>query len=370
MSEAFRAGLSDEQDIHTREIEPIPGSMGFVFSGQGLSSRGALYEHATALSTINPSVVARNIGLMADASGLPLFKYIEDKDEYVLGGTHVVQAMIHGFHLAAIELLEPHLSALNHVRITAGHSAGEIAAMVAAEVISPEDSARVMAERGRLMHEASQKTETGLIIPLGFDVRKAEQVVDQTTEMLIYFQDKEMVEENRDLFQAVANSQHVSLDELLNILRNDHFINIALENEPNVNVLGGTKTALNFGREIALRSGARRVLDVDAEGAFHTEAMRPAAGEFGKFFRRITLHRPRFRVALNNGSLADMPYEMIHSHIGRMTRTSEWTKTMGRLNAIERVVKIGPGGQVPGVSEANGIPKDRQTTIVDFLTVS
>lgn len=93
-----------------REREPIPGSLGFVFSGQGLSSREIIYKHADALSKLNPWVVRKNIRLVADASGLPLSRYIQDRDESVLGQTDIVQAMIHGLHLATIELLTPYLS--------------------------------------------------------------------------------------------------------------------------------------------------------------------------------------------------------------------------------------------------------------------
>src|SRR3989344_2172257 len=150
MNEKVRFAFSGDDMFRQalREREPIPGSVGFVFSGQGLSSREVLYKYADALSRIDKAVVSRNIALMENATKLPLSRYIESRDESVLGGTHVVQAMVHGLHLAAIQLLEPHLSEKKNIHITAGHSAGEMAAMVAAGVLTPEDSVRLVAIRG------------------------------------------------------------------------------------------------------------------------------------------------------------------------------------------------------------------------------
>ncbi|MCL5073783.1 MAG: acyltransferase domain-containing protein [Actinobacteria bacterium] len=139
-------------DSYRRESEPIPGSIGYVFSGQGLSPRRILYDHIEALSKVNPSVVRQNIQLMEGVSGLPLSEYVRKSDESVLGGTHVVQAMVHATHLAAIELLGENLSDPKQVSKTAGHSGGEIAAFVAAGILSPRDSAWLMAQRGEAMH--------------------------------------------------------------------------------------------------------------------------------------------------------------------------------------------------------------------------
>ncbi|MDO8658268.1 MAG: acyltransferase domain-containing protein [Candidatus Levybacteria bacterium] len=359
-------------DSRRKETEPVPGSVGYVFSGQGLSPRRILYDHFDALFAINPSVVKRNIQLMEKASGLPLSEYIKKSDEPVLDGTHVVQAMVHTAHLTAIELLGTRLSDPKQFDRTAGHSGGEIAAFVASGVITPEDSAKLIAKRGQAMHKASVNTKSGLIIPFKINRQQTESIVDNTRAVMekyrsMSFPDVMQTDKDRKLLQLAAESEQISLEELWQRLQEDYVISLALVNEPDVNVIGGTETALVFARQIALENGVRRMLKVDAEGGFHTKAMREAANLFGLVFGQVAMQKSRLRVVLNNGiETTDQEY-MRKAHIDRMTRPVNWVNAMKRFANIETVVKIGPGGQVPGITEANGISKERQVDIVNFL---
>src|SRR3989344_2401687 len=198
----------------TKEPEPTPRSIGFVFSGQGLPSRAAMHRHIDNLMSINPDVTRRNIGLMEEASEIPLSRYIVQRNETALGRTDVMQAMIHGAHLTAIELLQPMLSDPKQTRITAGHSAGEIAAQVAAGFLTPEDSARVIAERGRLMHEESIKKPGALFIPLGLSKKEAQDVIEQTKRDLFfahYFLSSSIAKSERwEILQEASKSLGIS----------------------------------------------------------------------------------------------------------------------------------------------------------------
>lgn len=342
-------------DSQRRETEPIPGSIGYVFSGQGLSPRSILYAHLDALSSISPSVVRRNVQLVEEASGLPLSEYIRKRNEQVLGGTDVVQAMVHATHLASIELLGTRLSDPKQVDKTAGHSGGEVAAFVASGIISPKDSAKLIAKRGQAMHEASVNTKSGLIIPRKINRQQTETILDNT---------KAIIEKYRSMpFSDVMQGE----EELWQKFQEDYVLSLALANEPDVNVIGGTKAALDLARKIAINSGVRRVIDVDAEGGFHTIAMGEAAGLFGIEFGKVKLSESRIPVVLNNGIETTDPEYMRKAHIDRMTRPVNWVGAMKRFANIETVIRIGPGGQVPGISEANGIPKERQVDIVNFL---
>ena len=358
-------------DSQRKETEPIPGSIGYIFSGQGFSPRSILYGHQEALSAINPLVVRRNIKLMEKASGLPLSEYIRKSDESVLGKTHVVQALVHALHLAAIELLEPYLSDLNQIAKIAGHSGGEIAGFVASGALSPKDSAKLIAKRGSAMHEASVNTKSGLIIPYKIDRQQTEIILIDTKAVMekyrsMSFSDA-MQTDNRELLKLVAEAEQISMEELWQNLQEDYAISLALANEQDVNVIGGTETALAFARQIAIKNGVRRMQRVDAEGGFHTKAMQEAADLFRPIFKQVVLRKPRIPVVLNNGVETTDPEEMRETHIDRMTRPVNWVSAMRRFANIETVVKIGPRGQVPGISEANGIPKERQIDIVNFL---
>lgn len=317
------------------DIEPIPESVGYVFSGQGLSSRTILYQHAYALFGINNLAVRRNMQLMEDACGLNLLDYINRRDESVLRRTDVVQVLIHGLHLAVIELLEPVLSDPKQVAKVAGHSAGEIAAFVASGALSPEDSAKAVAQRGKSMHESSLDVKGGLVILPGISLEQIEDILVKTREVL---REQGLGEE---------------------------YIALALENGPGANVIGGTEKALALAEKIAIQiKGLRRTIKVDAEGPFHTEAMHKAADSFGSFFRQIPLQEARIPVVLNDGVETTDPETMREEHISRMTQFVNWQSAMEKFNRMERIVKIGPSGQVPGTGS---LPRDRQISITDFL---
>lgn len=314
--------------------EPIPGSIGFVFSGQGLSSRRILYDHAAALFAINSSAVEKSMLLMQDVSGLPLFQYIEGGDEKVLGRTDVVQAVIHGLHLAVIDLLQPVFSDPKQIAKVAGHSAGEIAAFVASGVLSAEDSARVVVERANAMHESSLIAKSGLIIPRGLTGEQVANILINTQGMI-----------KAEGWEGEC-------------------ISLALINGHGAEIIGGTENALSYFEQMASMAGAKGVIRVDAEGAFHTEAMRKAADSFGSFFRQIPLQEARIPVVLNDGVETIDPEKMREEHISRMTEFVNWASAMGKFIRMEKIVKIGPSGQVPGM---NSVPRSRQISITDFL---
>ncbi len=352
-----------------KEREPIPGSIGLVFSGQGLNSRKSLYEHISALWTVDAPVVATNIQLMEDVSGLPLSEYIADQNEFVLGRTDVVQTMIHGLHLSVIEMLKPILSDSKQIKKVAGHSAGEIAAMVASGVLTPEDSAVLMAKRGDTMHRAALEIPSELFYVIGFDRNQTREVIeDARRDFRSFRRDHRLSSADfRYLLQLVAGEKEISEQDVFEELKKGQILEEALLNEPGITVVGGTKLATCYARALAKIKGGRRIMVVDAEAAFHTPALAPAVPEFSEFFRRITLNRTKYPVVLNSGVETMSAETMQEAHVDRMTHPSVWTQAMEHFGDIETVVKIGPNGVVPGVSKNNGIAQENQVAIADFL---
>lgn len=358
-----------------REIEPIPGSVGITFSGQGVTRRSDVYSYHDQLSTIDAEVVRGNIALMEEASGLPLSKYVGDKDESVLGRTDVLQTIIHGLHLSAIDFLRPTLeNDAKQTKKVAGHSGGEIAAMVAAGVLDPRDSAEVVAKRGQFMHEDARRTPSGLFFPMGVYRATTAQIIGATSDLLRRFQQTGSIEafdeDVRTIFENAAQKEEMPLDELLQELeQRPIYITLSLANEPTVNVIGGRNGELMLAKAVAEKYGARRNMMVDAEGGFHSLVMELSQAKFGAFFRGVPLNQSRFPVALNDGSITRDPNRMVEVHDEKITSTVEWQTTVTEhMRDMKTVVKVGPGGTVPGVTATNGIPDYRQVSIIPYVT--
>src|SRR5207249_2487472 len=136
----------------------------------------------------------------------------------------------------------------------AGHSLGEISALVAAGALSDRDGLRLVAARGRLMQEAGEAAgEGGMLAVLG-DGRAA------------------AVEAARRLGLTVAN-----------------------DNGPTQVVLSGRSEALDDAA-FELESHGLRSQRLSVRGAFHSPAMEPVVPAFRELLDEIEVREPRVPV--------------------------------------------------------------------------
>src|SRR5215210_4439244 len=124
--------------------------------------------------------------------------------------------------------------------VMAGHSLGEITALVAAGALTSEDGLRLVAARGRLMQEAAEETGDG-----GMTAVRAR-------------------EGNREAIAEVATATGVS---------------IANDNAPDQLVLSGALSALDEA-EAQLSERGVRGKRLPVAGAFHSPLMEPAVEPF------------------------------------------------------------------------------------------
>src|ERR671918_1835288 len=159
----------------------------------------------------------------------------DDLFERAGDGTRWAQPAIFCAALAGYEQLRAHTSA----ELMAGHSLGEIAALVAADSISAEDGLRLVAARGRLMQEAAEETGDGGMIAV-------------------------RARGDRSAIHEVAEATGLS---------------VANDNAPDQLVLSGATAALDeAGAALAERKVRAKRLPV--AGAFHSPLMEPAVEPF------------------------------------------------------------------------------------------
>ena len=187
--------------------------------------------------------------------------------------------------------------------VMAGHSLGEITALVAADAISAEDGLRLVAARGRLMQEAAETTGDG-----GMTAVRAR-------------------DDNRDAIAEVAAEAGVS---------------IANDNAPDQLVLSGAVGALDTA-EASLKERGIRAKRLPVAGAFHSPLMEPAVEPFQAAVDAIEIAEPRVAVysCVTAEPFDDIPQRLVEA----ITHPVRWFEVLRALDArgVTDFVETGPG---------------------------
>lgn len=187
----------------------------------------------------------------------------------------------------------------------AGHSLGQITALVAAGAVDPADGLALAATRARVTQDSADAAPGGLIALLGATPEQARDTV-------------ELVEE-----AWVAN-----------------------DNAPGQVVVGGTTTGLAAATAAARAAGVRKIKPLAVGGAFHTPLMAPAAVAFGAAVDAVAFSSLTAPVVTNHDATAHFARrgwaERLSTHLIRPVRWRETIDTLAELGAT-RLVELGPG---------------------------
>jgi [acyl-carrier-protein] S-malonyltransferase len=221
----------------------------------------------------------------------------DDLFERADDGTRWAQPAIFCAALAGYEVLKDRYEP----DVMAGHSLGEISALVAAGALDAADGLRLVAARGRLMQEAAEETGDGGMIA-------------------VRARDRATVE------QVAAQSD----------------LSIANDNAPDQLVLSGALAALDEG-EALLREQRVRAKRLPVAGAFHSPLMEPAVEPFRRLAEHVEVRAPRVPVL---SCVTAAPFQDVREQLVQaITRPVRWTDVMGALHDLgaTRYVETGPG---------------------------
>ena len=220
-----------------------------------------------------------------------------DLFERAADGTRWAQPAIYCAALAGSEELDVDPD------VMAGHSLGEITALVAAGAIGAEDGLRLVAARGRFMQEAAEETGDG-----GMTAVRAR-------------------EDNRDAIAEVAAATNVA---------------IANDNAPDQLVLSGAVDALDRA-EAELRERGIRGKRLPVAGAFHSPLMEPAVEPFRAVVEGVEFAEPRVPVmsCVTAAPFDDVPGQLVRA----LTEPVRWLDVVRALDArgVTDFVETGPG---------------------------
>jgi malonyl CoA-acyl carrier protein transacylase len=194
--------------------------------------------------------------------------------------------------------------------LMAGHSLGELGALVAAGVLGEHDGLRLVVLRGRLMQEAGERAGDGGMVAL-LGARAAEQA------------------------DALAEA---------------HGLAVANDNSPGQVVLSGAKAALP-GVAAAAKELGLRAMELPVTGAFHSPMMAAAVPEFAAALESVELHEPRVPVLT---AVTAEPFDDVRLRLAEgLTRPVRWRETMLELQRLgaDRFVEVGPGQVLTGLAK-------------------
>ena len=275
----------------------------YVFPGQGAQFSGMgkdLYDN---------SDIAREMFEKAnEVLGFDITKIMFEGTDEELKQTKVTQPAIflHSTILAATlgDSFKPDM--------VAGHSLGELSALVANKTLNFEDGLKLVSKRALAMQAACEAEPSTMAAILGLD----DEVVENACAEI------------------------------------DGVVVAANYNCPGQLVISGAVPAVEEACAKLTEAGARRALMLPVGGAFHSPLMEPAREELAAAIEATTFSQPSCPVYQNVVAAAVTdPAEIQKNLVAQLTAPVRWTQTMHSMIAdgAEEVIEVGPGKVLQGL---------------------
>lgn len=187
----------------------------------------------------------------------------------------------------------------------AGHSLGQVTALVAAGTLTVDDGIRLVGARAAACQRATERRPGAMAALLGATPEQAD--------------------------EAVARSDDAW---------------VANDNGPGQIVIAGTPSGVDAASARAKAIGIRRVMPLDVAGAFHTPLMEDAAAEFGAVLADVSLHDSAVPVISNEDGAGYTDGDGWRTRLSdHLVRPVRWLATLRTLAAmgVDELVEIGPG---------------------------
>ena len=196
--------------------------------------------------------------------------------------------------------------------MVAGHSLGELSALVANGVLSFEDGLTLVSKRAMAMQKACEITPSTMAAVLGLD----DTVVEEICKSI------------------------------------DGVVVAANYNCPGQLVISGEVSAIEKACEVLIEKGARRALILPVGGAFHSPLMEPAREELAAAIEATTFSNPACPVYQNVPAKAvTSPDEIKKNLMAQLTAPVKWTQCVQSMIADggTEFIEVGPGKVLQGL---------------------
>ena len=277
-------------------------SKAYVFPGQGAQFTGMgkeLYEAGGTAKTLFDQA--------NDILGFSLTDIMFTGTADDLKQTKVTQPAVF-LHSVAVALANPSFAP----DMVAGHSLGELSALVANKTLSFEDGLRLVYKRAIAMQRACELNPSTMAAILGLDDKVVEEVCASIDDVVV-----------------AANY-----------------------NCPGQLVISGTMKGIEIACEKLKAAGAKRALPLPVGGAFHSPLMEPAREELAAAIESTTFNTPICPVYQNVNAL---PFtnttEIKKNLIAQLTAPVRWTQSVQNMvkDGATTFIECGPGKVLQGL---------------------
>lgn len=278
--------------------------IGLLFPGQGSQSLGMGKDIYNDYKTYRNVVKKVN-----EYTGLNLEEITFNSSEEILNQTKNTQIAILTMSLGILEILKE-----NKVNAEAslGLSLGEYGALIFGQILSLEDGVKIVKKRGEIMQDLCPEGDWAMAAVLGLDEKTVNEVCKGATQ---------------------------------------GFISAANYNCPGQIVISGERIALEEITENLKAKGAKRVIELNTAGPFHTKMLKDASIKLREELENILINSSKKAVIKNIDGKAykdsDDVKDILSKHITNPVRFEDGIKEMLDMG-IDTFVEIGPGKILSG----------------------
>ncbi len=192
----------------------------------------------------------------------------------------------------------------------AGHSLGELTALVATGALSFKDGLILVSKRAMAMQKACELVDSTMAAVLGMDDATVEEICASITDEVV----------------VAANY-----------------------NTPGQLVISGSRKGIELVTPLLQERGAKRVVALSVGGAFHSPLMQPAQDELAEAIRSTHFAVPICPIYQNvHAQPVNDPEDIRANLIAQLTSPVRWTQTIENMiaNGITTFIEVGGSGAV------------------------
>ncbi len=282
----------------------MDNKIAFLFPGQGSQYHGMGEDLVFNFQLANNMFIEASNILDIDFK-----KLCYEENNSNLNNTEYTQPAIYLISIILFKLLEkkgikPHA--------VAGHSLGEYSALTAAKVISFKDGLKLVRKRGIFMNEALSPGKGSMAAIIGLDINEIKEICIQISGIC----------------------------------------EIANYNTPRQIVISGEKIAIIKALELAKNYGAKRAIELEVSGPFHSSLMQSAKNKLEEELNKINFNKTEIDIVPNViADYAKTSNELKCSLIEQLDNSVLWVDSMNKLinSGIDTFIEVGPGKVLKGL---------------------
>jgi [acyl-carrier-protein] S-malonyltransferase len=286
-----------------------PAASALVFPGQGSQTVGMGKDLAAAFT------VARTVFEEADSIlGFNLTRIMWEGPDSDLNDTANTQPALFVHSVAALKVLKSFYPTFTPAYV-AGHSLGELTALVASNAVNFADGLKLVRTRGELMKEAGMMNPGGMAAIMGLDIPSLDRLCLRAS----------------TAYQTVT---------------------VANDNSPGQVVVSGHKPALERVLVLAKEAGARRALPLPVSIAAHSRLMSSIQHEWDDAIKQVACSDPSIPVVGNvTAGLLNKADTLKEDISAQMQSRVRWVDSVRFMmeRGVETFLEVGTGTVLGGL---------------------